>query len=384
MQAGYGSLQAASKLSRQYSITLGGKPSNQLAGHHVHYPAFKPANVHLSFRLYAARKETGSVKGESLYDVLRVSSAASLEQIKHAYRQIARKSHPDLFQPGPEQLEAEARLRKVNNAYEVLSDAAQRAEYDVRWKFAQEATSAYASTTRPGAEDPAKAAHFAAQMAAAQEALARAAQARTLARTARRQAEALRKRTRDVSVPQRQPSAQPKGRQQQHETSFPTNTRPPNGSSSRSSSNSSSKESNMHSGRTGSPDDHHGSNSGDAQITDSKEQRKRERQAARVARRQATEARARAQWAEFRAEGLQDRVWQALEQQQQQQQQQRQQRQQQEEQVAGHGLTHAEQRRQKREAARRAAAAAAAAARRGRAQGWQWPGRDVEEEEEIE
>mmetsp|Transcript_9983 Transcript_9983/g.27149 ORF Transcript_9983/g.27149 Transcript_9983/m.27149 type:complete len:144 (-) Transcript_9983:1723-2154(-) len=136
-------------------------------------------------------------------------------------------------------------------------------------------------------------------------------------------------------------------------------------------------------GGPGSPDDHHTSNAEEAGHIDSREHRRRERQAARVARRQATEARARARWAEFQAEGLQDRVRQALFEQQQQQQK-WQQQQQQGNQAAKHGLTHAEQRRQKREAARRAAAAAAAAAQHGRGQGWQWPGRDIDVDRKVE
>ena len=85
------------------------------------------------------------------------------------------------------------------------------------------------------------------------------------------------------------------------------------------------------------------------------------------------QARGRAQWAEVQAEGLQDRIRQALLEQQQQQQQQEQ------EQAAGSSsggsMTHAELRRRRRREREWGAV------RKGRrAEGWQWPGREEEME----
>ena len=61
------------------------------------------------------------------YDVLGVSKTASAEEIKKAYRKIAKANHPDLH-PGDKA--CEARLKEANEAYEVLSDADKRAKYD--------------------------------------------------------------------------------------------------------------------------------------------------------------------------------------------------------------------------------------------------------------
>lgn len=61
------------------------------------------------------------------YEVLGVSKGASDDQIKKAYRQMAKKYHPDL-NPGDKQ--AEAAFKEVNEAYSVLSDPDKKARYD--------------------------------------------------------------------------------------------------------------------------------------------------------------------------------------------------------------------------------------------------------------
>jgi len=61
------------------------------------------------------------------YSVLGVSKTATPEEIKRAYRKIARKHHPDL-NPGDE--EAEAKFKDLNEANEVLSDPEKREKYD--------------------------------------------------------------------------------------------------------------------------------------------------------------------------------------------------------------------------------------------------------------
>jgi len=61
------------------------------------------------------------------YEVLGVSRSASEGDLKKAYRQLAKKYHPDLH-PGDQ--EAEAKFKEVNEAYEVLSDKDKRARYD--------------------------------------------------------------------------------------------------------------------------------------------------------------------------------------------------------------------------------------------------------------
>jgi len=64
---------------------------------------------------------------EDLYAILGVSSDASEDEIKKAYRKLAREHHPDL---NPGDAGAEERFKRVSGAYEVLSSADKRALYD--------------------------------------------------------------------------------------------------------------------------------------------------------------------------------------------------------------------------------------------------------------
>lgn len=64
---------------------------------------------------------------KSFYDVLGVSKTASDDEIKSAYRKLARKYHPDL-NPGDQN--AANMFKEINEAYETLGDAQKRAAYD--------------------------------------------------------------------------------------------------------------------------------------------------------------------------------------------------------------------------------------------------------------
>ncbi|MEO1429496.1 MAG: DnaJ C-terminal domain-containing protein [Cyanobacteria bacterium J06632_19] len=61
------------------------------------------------------------------YQILGVNKSATQEDIKKAFRKLARKYHPDVNQGNKE---AEARFKEVNEAYEVLSDPEKRQKYD--------------------------------------------------------------------------------------------------------------------------------------------------------------------------------------------------------------------------------------------------------------
>ncbi len=61
------------------------------------------------------------------YKILGVSKTASEQEIKRAYRQLARKHHPDA---NPDDKTAEDRFKEINEANEVLSDAEKRRKYD--------------------------------------------------------------------------------------------------------------------------------------------------------------------------------------------------------------------------------------------------------------
>jgi len=72
-----------------------------------------------------------SVSKRDFYETLGVDRTASDEDLKKAYRKLARQFHPDL-QPGEQQKkQAEEKFKEINEAYEHLSDSDKRKRYDM-------------------------------------------------------------------------------------------------------------------------------------------------------------------------------------------------------------------------------------------------------------
>ena len=66
---------------------------------------------------------------ENYYELLEISQNASDEVISKVFKHHIKKNHPDLYR-GQEKKEAEIRVKKLNEAYEILSNPDKRKEYD--------------------------------------------------------------------------------------------------------------------------------------------------------------------------------------------------------------------------------------------------------------
>ena len=81
------------------------------------------------------------------YKILGIAKTASEEDIKKAYRKLARKLHPDL---NPNDKEANKKFQQINEANEVLSDPEKRKKYDKYGKDWEQAGEFERAGSQPG------------------------------------------------------------------------------------------------------------------------------------------------------------------------------------------------------------------------------------------
>ncbi len=82
-------------------------------------------------------KESLVMKFKDYYEILGVTRGATQDEVKHAYRKLARKYHPDVSKDP----DGEARFKELGEAYAVLKDPEKRAAYDQmgsQWKTGQD------------------------------------------------------------------------------------------------------------------------------------------------------------------------------------------------------------------------------------------------------
>src|SRR5438067_3075183 len=69
------------------------------------------------------------VQFKDYYETLGVSKTASQDEIRKAFRKLARQHHPDMAKE-KDKKSAEAKFKEINEAYEVLGDSEKRKKYD--------------------------------------------------------------------------------------------------------------------------------------------------------------------------------------------------------------------------------------------------------------
>src|SRR5438094_734654 len=91
-----------------------------------------------------SNRPANAMAKRDFYDVLGISKTASADEIKSAYRKLARKYHPDMNRNDPKATE---KFNEVQEAYDVLSDPPKRKNYD---QFGHAGVEAGAGAGGPG------------------------------------------------------------------------------------------------------------------------------------------------------------------------------------------------------------------------------------------
>jgi curved DNA-binding protein len=95
-----------------------------------------------------------AVKFQDYYDTLGVARAASSEEVKKAFRKLARLHHPDVAK---DKVAGEVKFKEINEAYEVLGDPEKRRQYDelgANWREGGSGPSAAGNGNRARTDSP--------------------------------------------------------------------------------------------------------------------------------------------------------------------------------------------------------------------------------------
>lgn len=96
-------------------------------------------------KLYFKNDPAKKSQAQTLYEVLTIDAKATADEIKSAYRRLAKLTHPDVNK----EPDAADRFRQVQHAYESLTDTTKRAKYDAGLRLMQSASGKYGQAMAP-------------------------------------------------------------------------------------------------------------------------------------------------------------------------------------------------------------------------------------------
>jgi len=88
---------------------------------------------------------------DNYYQILGIAADATIEEIKSRYRFLAKAYHPDRFGDAETKAQAEAEMKRINEAYAILSNPDKRKAYDEN-SFAPNRGQAAANSQDAGAD----------------------------------------------------------------------------------------------------------------------------------------------------------------------------------------------------------------------------------------